>query len=98
MLLFILESTKRDKIRNTEKCITFEPELRFSKFKRLNRSEFHQCSENRDKSERFLGKFRIRDQIPIFGTINMADFQSLENYGTKFKFIQMKQTKTFIDK
>ena len=30
------------KLKMSQKCITFEPKLRFTKFKGLNRSEFHQ--------------------------------------------------------
>ena len=33
------------KLKMPQKCITFEPKLRFTKFKGLNRSEFHQKLE-----------------------------------------------------
>ena len=51
-----------------QKSITFEPKLWFSKFKGLNRSEFHQSTNYRYKSVRFLKKYRFRYEIPKIGT------------------------------
>ena len=51
-----------------QKSITFEQKLWFSKFKGLNRSEFHQSTNYRYKSVRFLKKYRFRYEIPKIGT------------------------------